>query len=447
MRDQLAWKASHDDLTGLFNRAEFRLFIARLLKSLDNGHSHHCLLYIDLDDFKVVNDSCGHRAGDDLLRRIAALLSSHLRQSDKVARLGGDEFGILLHDCPLERGRQLAHALVEAISDMRFGYGGQVFHIGASIGLVGIDKPGIDLDDLLAAVDMACYTAKERGRNRVVIGAIGDDQMAQRAEELRQASGIRKALKEGRLRLFRQPIVSVSDDNGVTHYEILVRLLDEDGELVAPDRFIPVAERHGLMEEIDRWVVSHLLETRSAELRSSAAGRGAGGGFLYSINLSGASLNDPEFLDFVKEQLNRHQVPPTAIAFEITETLVISRLDKAAHLIQALRGMGCRFLLDDFGSGMSSFGYLKRLPVDYLKIDGQFVRDILDDPVDRAMVRAINDIGHVMKLTTIAEYVENDQVLAVLKDFGVDMAQGYGIGRPQPLAEHVEPPQLQLVRH
>ncbi len=439
LRRRLAWKASRDDLTGLLNRSEFRRTVDSVIEQIGDDLTHHCLLYIDLDEFKVVNDTCGHKAGDELLRQVSASLITQLRETDVIARLGGDEFGVLLRNCPLERGVSLANDLVELLHDTRFNFDDKPFHVGASIGLVSVNSHTRNLEDLMASVDAACYAAKEEGRNRVFVGQVDSEKISYRMEELRQASHIRHALKEDRLMLFQQPIVNLADARTVVHSEVLVRMVDEQGSLVVPGAFIPVAERHGLMQEVDRWIINHLFELEGDRLRSWKApidSLKSRGGFVYTINLSGASLTDPNFLQFVQEQLRKHRIPGGAIAFEITETQVITHLDRAAELIRSLKELGCSFLLDDFGSGMSSFGYLKCLPVDYLKIDGTFVKDIATDPIDRSMVNMINEIGHIMGLATVAEYAENEEVLELLQDMGVDMAQGYGIAEPRPLEDN-----------
>lgn len=437
LRRRLAWKASRDDLTGLLNRSEFSRCVEEAIDTIHDDTSHHCLLYVDLDEFKVVNDTCGHKAGDDLLRKVSADLRSQLRDSDIVARLGGDEFGILLRDCKLEKGVEVAEGLIESLNGKRFSYQGKVFHVGASIGMVPITRRTKTLEDLMATVDAACYAAKEEGRNRVYVGEVDNIKVSHRMEELRQASHIRHAIKEGRLMLFKQPIVSVEDPGEVLHSEVLVRMVAKDGKLIVPGAFIPIAERHGLMQDVDRWIIRHLFEIEGKALRKWHAvahdGERPEDAFMYSINLSAASLVDPTFLGFVTDLMREYGISGHAIAFEITETQAITHLDKAVTLIRSLKKLGCRFLLDDFGSGMSSFGYLKELPIDYLKIDGQFVKDILSDPVDRAMVNMINEIGHTMGLTTVAEYVENNEILAELEDMGVDMAQGYGISKPVPM--------------
>jgi len=438
LRRRLAWQASRDDLTGLLNRSEFRNSLGQTLIEHDHPNAHHCPLYIDLDEFKVVNDTCGHKAGDSLLRQVSAGLLSVLRNTDVVARLGGDEFGVLLIDCDRERGVELAETIIELINDKRFSCRSKVFHIGASIGLVSVTRATDNLEDLLSSVDAACYAAKEKGRNRIFVGEVDARKILHRMEELTHASHIRQALKEDRFVLYRQAIASTkfSASREEVHADVSVRMVDEEGKLVVPGAFIPAAERYGLMQDIDRWIIQRLFDIEVDYLRSwqpaVKQGRGAAE-FMYSINLSGASLIDPTFLTFVKEELQRHAIPGGAVAFEITETQVITHLDKAVDFISALRNLGCKFLLDDFGSGMSSFSYLKRLPVDNLKIDGLFVKDILTDPIDRSMVKLMNEIGHITGLKTIAECVENDDILCELSALDVDMVQGFGIARPEPI--------------
>ncbi|MES9832646.1 MAG: EAL domain-containing protein [Candidatus Thiodiazotropha sp. DIVDIV] len=439
LRRRLAWKASRDDLTGLLNRSEFRRTLTSTLDSIQNNTIHHCLLYIDLDEFKVVNDTCGHKAGDDLLRQVCSGILIQLRESDIVARLGGDEFGVLLQNCQRSRGIELANNLIESINDIRFTFQEKTFHVGASIGLVSVTQETKNLEDLLATVDAACYAAKEEGRNRVFVGQVDPTKISHRMEELRQASHIRHALKDDRFTLYKQPIVLTANPSEAVHSEVLVRMIDKNGQLTVPGAFIPIAERHGLMQDVDRWIINHLFELEGEVLRYWKPGNTAMGtkNFVYSINLSAASLTDPTFFQFVKECFRKYQIPAGAIAFEVTETQVITHLEKAVGLIVAIKELGCSFLLDDFGSGMSSFGYLKTLPLDYLKIDGSFVKDILADPIDRSMVNMMNEIGHVMGLTTIAEYVENEEILRAIQDIGVDMAQGFGISMPHPMEENL----------
>ena len=450
LKRRLAWKASRDDLTGLLNRGEFRRTLSSAIEQAQTEPISQGLLYIDLDEFKIVNDTCGHQAGDRLLKQVSTLLLTQTRKADTVARLGGDEFGVLLANCSTKEAIEIANSLIDSINDIRFSFMNKVFHVGASVGLVNINQKTCDLEDLLATVDAACYTAKEQGRNRVFVGQVDTRKINLRVEELNQASRIRHALRDDRLELFYQPIVDTKNPARRQHLEILVRMLDKGGALVAPGAFIPVAERNGLMQDVDRWIIHHLFETEGERLRSHHA-RNAGDtsrstAFVYTINLSGASLVDPAFLEYVKNELRRFAIPPETIGFEITETQVITHMDKAIHFMSELKDLGCSFLLDDFGSGMSSFGYLKNLPVDYLKIDGLFVKDICSDPIDYSMVKAINEIGHVMGLRTIAEYVENDEILLALEQIGVDMAQGYSIAQPKPLSSLRQLPQAQATQ-
>jgi EAL domain-containing protein (putative c-di-GMP-specific phosphodiesterase class I) len=368
------------------------------------------------------------------------MLKTQLRSSDTLARLGGDEFGILLEGCPPDKSIQIAEAIRDSISEYRFLHADKVFDIGASIGVAVINEQSNDVEDLMSLVDSACYTAKELGRNRIHFAELTREASDRRLLEMQWATRIKDALKSGRFKLFYQPIVPVTEcikDNPPNHGEILVRMLDDDGSLIPPGAFIPAAERYGLMPDIDRWIINELFRLEQA--RYQALWRNESHkktqNCLYTINLSGASLIEPSFLDFVKLQLQQYRIPPHLVCFEITETIAITHLDRATQFMRELKSMGCRFLLDDFGSGMSSFGYLKKLPVDYLKIDGLFVKDILEDPIDRAMVKAINDIGHTMGLKTIAEFVENEGILRELHALGVDFAQGYGISPPCPLQD------------
>ncbi|WP_394561977.1 EAL domain-containing protein [Aquipseudomonas alcaligenes] len=425
----LSWQASHDALTGLANRREFEYRLAQLLARMLRQPGRHALMFIDLDQFKLVNDTCGHAAGDELLRKVCQELQLLLREGDTLARLGGDEFGVILENCPTEAALRVAEGLRKSVQELRFTWGGRVFNISASIGLVQVPPGQVSLAELLRTADLACYSAKERGRNRVHAYQPDDSEMSHKVGEMSWVQRIQRALEEDRFRLYAQPIVPLRPGEDGGHVEILLRL-QEDGELIAPGSFIPAAERYGLMPQIDRWVVHHTLET----LTRFHAEHPHAPQLHCAINLSGASIGDAEFLDFIREQLTSRPLAPQAICFEVTETAAIANLADATHFINELKALGCRFSLDDFCAGMSSFMYLRHLPVDYLKIDGSFVRDLLDDPIDRAMVEMINQIGHVMGKRTIAEFVESAEILAVLGEIGVDFAQGYHLGRPQPFA-------------
>ncbi|MBD2436815.1 EAL domain-containing protein [Nostoc sp. FACHB-110] len=436
----LSWQASHDNLTGLVNRWEFE---NRLLQAVTNAQTHkeqHALCYLDLDQFKIVNDTCGYVAGDELLREFAKLFQNGLHSSDTLARLGGDEFGILLKDCSLETAVLVAHNLREAAHKFRFVWQqNKIFNLSVSVGLVAINSETQDMNSALSAADAACYVAKNQGRNRVHIYQADDLELAKQHGEMQWVGRITKALDDNRFQLYYQSIVPVTRTASLTeHYEILLRLIDEKGKLVSPMAFIPAAERYNLMQTIDRWVI-HTFFANLAQCAVSqwhhCPSLNNNRDCLYTINLSGASINDDKFIDFICDQFTLHKISPALICFEITETVAIKNLAKAAGFIRSLKEFGCCFALDDFGSGMSSFAYLKNLPVDYLKIDGSFVKHIVEEPIDLAMVDAINKIGQVMGIQTIAEFVENNAILEVIQNLGVDYAQGYGVGRPLPLSK------------
>jgi diguanylate cyclase (GGDEF)-like protein/PAS domain S-box-containing protein len=428
---RLSYQASHDALTGLINRTEFERRLALALQSAAQIGRHHSIMYLDLDQFKVVNDTCGHAAGDQLMRQVSALLVTCLREGDTLARLGGDEFGVLLENCPPDAALKIADKLRQTVTEFHFTWDKLRFNIGVSIGLVNVDDGLFTLAEVLRAADTACYMAKEKGRNRVQVYHADDSELTVRQGEMEWVGRLQKALDENRFLLYAQEIVAVdgSSQQG-SHCELLVRMVDEQGQLVSPMTFIPAAERYNLMPAIDRWVIRTALATLS-RLRAQSNSTPIS---LCAINLSGASIGDERFLDFVHEQLRVFDVPRECICFEITETAAIYNLDKAQRFIQVFRALGCRFSLDDFGAGMSSFAYLKHLPVDFLKIDGGFVKDMADDPIDRAMVEAINSVGHVMGKQTIAEFVDSERVMAALREIGVDYAQGYGVAKPQPFA-------------
>jgi len=422
---QLSYQASHDMLTGLYNRRMFEEQLDTILVSVGVENRHHALCYLDLDQFKIVNDTCGHVAGDELLRQLGDLLKDCIREGDVLARLGGDEFGLLLENCSLEKAVQVAENIRLSVKAFRFAWQDRSFEIGASIGVVEINAENMDLVTLLASADMACYAAKDRGRNRVHVYEPSDAMLAERHGQMHWASRITKALEEQRLVLFEQPVVSIKGDKLHTgHSEILLRMRDEEGVMVRPDAFIPAAERYNLMPTVDRWVVRQVFEHIAVISRDTPEK-------IVAINLSGTSLADEGMLQYILEMANRYQTNLGKICFEVTETAAISNLAKATQFIKALKARGCRFSLDDFGSGLSSFTYLKTLPVDYIKIDGSFVVDMINEPIDRAMVDAIVHVGHVMQVEVIAEWVENEETLVMLKNMGVDFSQGYHLGVPK----------------
>jgi diguanylate cyclase (GGDEF)-like protein/PAS domain S-box-containing protein len=428
MEQRLSFLATHDPLTRLLNRYAFE---QRLKKALEDAHvndTNHVLCYMDLDQFKVVNDTCGHVAGDAMLQMIAKLLQNNLRHSDTLARLGGDEFGLLLEECSLKEAEALTTKICEAVKEFRFSWDDKTFSTGVSVGIAAITSDTTNVDLVMSAADSACYIAKDMGRNRVHIHLADDEEVAKRQGEMRWVTEIQSAMEDGRLSLYRQSIMPLSKkEQEKDHFEILLRMKDKEGRDVPPGAFIPAAERFAMMPMLDRWVIqSTLAWLANADNRGRRLG-------ICSINISGHSLADDGLKDFILDQLRRHNIPAEKICFEITETAAVSRLDQAIHFIGEMRELGCRFALDDFGTGMSSFAYLKNLPVDFLKIDGSFVRDILDDPVDCGMVESINQIGHLMGLKTIAEYVESYDVRERLADIGVDYVQGFGVSAPEPL--------------
>jgi diguanylate cyclase (GGDEF)-like protein/PAS domain S-box-containing protein len=422
---RLSYHASHDMLTGLVNRREFEARLERALKMGRAREAQYALCYMDLDQFKIINDSCGHMAGDALLGQLGALLKSKIRWRDTLARLGGDEFGVLLENCVLDEAIETAESLLKAVQDFRFVWEDRSFRLGASIGVVPIAPETASVAELLTAADSACAAAKESGRNRVQTWQENDIDLMRRRREMQWAARINNALEESRFELFRQPILPLQDQGAGAHYELLLRMRDEQGQVIAPDVFINAAERYGLTPSIDRWVITNAFRwlVSEADERERLA--------MCSINLSGQSLCDDKFLPFVIEQFERSGLDASKICFEITETAAIASYSQASRFINSLKELGCRFALDDFGTGLSSFSYLKHFPVDFLKIDGSFVKEILHDPIDREMVRSINEIGHLTGKRTIAEFVENKELITMLRGMGVDYAQGYGVGEPR----------------
>ncbi|WP_025855042.1 EAL domain-containing protein [Pseudomonas sp. CHM02] len=425
----LSWQATHDALTGLANRREFEFRLEQVLHpSAQQNGGRHALMFLDLDQFKLVNDTCGHAAGDELLRHICALLQSDLREGDTLARLGGDEFGILLENCPATVAEKIAESLRHTVQSLHFVWKGRPFMTTVSIGLVHLGNTPTTLETSLRAADMACYMAKEKGRNRVQVYHADDSELSLRFGEMAWVQRLHMALEENRFCLYAQEISPLGQtDGGDGHIEILLRLHDEAGRIILPDSFIPAAERYGLMTSLDRWVVENVFKI-IARCLLERPGRPMA---MCAINLSGITIGDDDFLGFLREKFHTYNIPPGMICFEITETSAIANLGSAIRFINELKALGCHFSLDDFCAGMSSFAYLKHLPVDFLKIDGSFVKDMLDDPINRAMVEVINHIGHVMGKRTIAEFVETPQIEQALLEIGVDYAQGYLIERPQ----------------
>ncbi len=427
--NKISYQASHDALTGLWNRSEFESMATRLLHSAKVMQMHHALMYLDLDQFKIVNDTCGHLAGDQLLCQLSNLLLSQTRKSDMLARLGGDEFGILLDSCPPERAKQIAQHLVDIVKAFRFEWEGKLFSVGVSIGLIFITDQTRDLQSLLSGADTACYIAKDKGRNRVQVFEPQDEEVQERHEQMDWVARINKAIEQNQFTLFFQQILPIDGSMAPISYEILLRYKNEHGRLLLPLAFIPAAGRYGLLPAIDRWVVSTLLRRPPAALLKEIDG--ASGKAFLAINLSSATINEPGFQEFVVRELEASSISANQICFEILETAAITNLHRVIEFIFTMKTRGCLFSLDDFGSGLSSFGYLKSLPVDYLKIDSAFVKGIDRDKVDYAMVESIQHISKVMGIKTIAKGVETTDVLQQLQLIGINHAQGFVIHTPE----------------
>lgn len=429
MGHEMSFRATHDELTGLVNRSEFESRLQRALSDSQQRNSEHALMYIDLDQFKLVNDACGHAVGDQLLRQVTELLHSSVRSRDTLARLGGDEFGVILEHCSVEQAERVAQKICDQMEEFRFVHEGRRFRIGTSIGLVPLDKRWSNSDAIMQAADTSCYAAKEAGRNRVHLWFDTDQTMRTRKGEMQWATRLEQALDEDRFVLYGQRIAPIRPNGEGLRCEVLIRLQEHDGAVIPPGAFLPAAERFQLASRIDRWVVRHvfaLLASRHPALTAVHT---------LAVNLSGQSIADPAFQRYVLELIESQPVDLSKLCFEITETAAITKLAEAGSFVQDMRRLGMRLALDDFGAGSSSFGYLKALQVDYLKIDGQFIKDVVHDPLDRAAVRCFCDVARVMGLKTVGEFVENDPILQELLELGVDYAQGYLIHRPEPLSQ------------
>ncbi len=447
LANHLTWQASHDALTDLVNRREFENLLSGLLGSARNRNIEHALLYLDLDQFKIVNDTCGHQAGDELLKQLSSLLLTKMRRSDTLARLGGDEFGVLLEGCNTARAGQVAEQLLDAIRGFRFVWRDRLFSVSASIGVAEISATSESVETVLSAADTACFMAKDKGRNQVQLFRIEDEEVSSRQGEMSWASRLLQSVEEDRFFLAFQHVHQLDRNqqlindgaHDLEYVEVLLRMKDELGRTIPPMTFIPAAERYHLMPTIDRWVIRRVMNC-IAQLDQRAASGGASaeiemcGRSRFAVNLSGVSLSDEHFLDFILEEFDATGASPAKLCFEVTETAAISNLSRVARFMQRLQAMGCRFALDDFGSGLSSFAYLKNLPVDYLKIDGMFVKGAAIDSIDFAMVDSINRVGHVMGMRTIAEFVENEDILNRMRDIGVDYGQGHHLHQPESFA-------------
>jgi diguanylate cyclase (GGDEF)-like protein/PAS domain S-box-containing protein len=437
-----SWQVNHDFLTGLINRPYFERCLTQAVSDASESGINHALCYLDFDHFKILNEALDYAAGDEFLRQISLTLQSRVRKTDILARLGGDEFGLILYQCNLEQALNVLQIICAEIQAFKFVWQGNTFSFSVSAGISILSAQSISPSRMLIAAKSACEVAKSQGRSRIHVYQPDDREIAVSQEGMKWIPRLHKALEENQFCLYFQPIIPISLKSQEypkkiqASFEILLRLQDDSGRVIAPGHFIPVAERYGLMHLLDRWVIQNLfqyLEYQNVEAMQSEQGEVADS--LYMVNLSGASLNDDRFLDFVKAQFSIYSIPPQMICFEITETMAIANLSKAIHLIQQLKALGCYFALDDFGSGMSSLGYLKNLPIDYLKIDGLFIKDIAQNQVDCEIVEAIHHMAKAMGIQTIAEFVENNDILMKLKTLGINYAQGYGIARPAPLCE------------
>ena len=428
---EINWRATHDALTRLPNRSAFEAALETLMTSMEDD-ALHAVLMLDLDQFKIVNDTSGHAAGDELLKRLATSFQSHIRKSDLVARLGGDEFAVLMYHCPGEKAMRLAEELRRTVADMRFVWEDNVFRIGASIGVVAVDKSFVDAANVQKAADMACYMAKRNGRNRICVHSKDDRQLELMRHEMQAVSRIQQAIDENRLRIFAQRIVPVNTSNSKGEYfEVLVRLLDEHGNLIPPSAFLPAAERYGLMDDVDRWVIANAAKA-CADIFGPNEWRDLN---TMCINLSAKTLQDKSIGPYILDQLVKYGVPFDRVCFEVTESAAIENIHVLRELIQSLRLKGLRFALDDFGVGMTSLAQLRDLPVDVLKIDGSFVTNVHRDRINAAMISSIQTLARLLSMKTVAERVEHPEELVHLQALGVDYAQGYLFSIPAPIEE------------
>jgi diguanylate cyclase (GGDEF)-like protein/PAS domain S-box-containing protein len=426
---KITHQANHDYLTGLANRLKFEKQLHAVIDQTKTSNQEHAMFYLDLDQFKIVNDTCGHFAGDQLLKQITALIKQKSERSEIIARLGGDEFGIILKSCSVTNACKIADEICRLVKDYKFIWQGRPFNIGVSIGVVMINFRSADFNHIMRAADQACYIAKEKGGNRYHLYQDDDRELSKLHGEMQLMPAIAKAFEDNRFSLYFQPIVPVRNISSPKWFEILLRMFDEDGKKLFPNSFLSALQRYNMMLEIDYWVTNKFFtyfKDNYSNLQKKQ--------FTFNINISGAALNDDYFLDFIQEQFSQYRVPPEQICFEITETIAIANFSHALQFMQNLKSIGCRFALDDFGSGLSSFSYLKHLPFDYLKIDGSFVKNVNESKIDSTMVNTINTVAHLMGIRTIAEFVESQAIQRKLQFIGVDYMQGYWIDKPAPLS-------------
>ncbi|MDH5784541.1 MAG: EAL domain-containing protein, partial [Chromatiales bacterium] len=430
LNDQLQFHASHDALTGLINRREFERLLQQAVDNARKQGTTHALCYLDLDQFKIVNDTCGHLAGDELLKQLANHLRDELRAADVLARLGGDEFGVLLENCPLDVAETIADTLRLTVKEHRFTWDGKPFEIGVSIGIVPISADSGTLYDILRYADSACYMAKDLGRNCIKVFSLSSEGFVPPNEEIQWSQRIEQALENGHFCLHAEPIQSLQNSGSGHQHELLLRMQEDGENCIPPMAFIPAAERYNLMPQIDRWVISEAFRSFASEQQSIEKNN-----LLFTINISGQSLNDSTFVKFLEETLKGSTIDTSRVCFELSESAAITNLEAARKLIQTARKYGANFALDDFGTGFSSFSYLKNLPVNYVKIDGSFIRDIHDNPMDQLMVDSINRTCKLLHMQTIAEFVETETAFDTLQKMGIDYAQGWYLGNSRPLSE------------
>ncbi len=425
---KIAYQANHDYLTGLANRLNFEKQLRALIDKAITSKQEHAMFYLDLDQFKIVNDTCGHFAGDHLLKQITALIKQKLKETGIFARLGGDEFGIILENCSITKACKLADKICRLVKESRFIWEGRPFSIGVSIGVVMINSHSADIDYIMSAADQACYIAKEKGGNRYHLYKDDDRELSRLLGEMQLMPVIAKAFQDNRFLLYYQPIVPVDNRSPAKWFEILLRMFDDEGEKIFPNSFLAALQRYNMMLEIDYWVINK-FSTYFNDNYSNLCKKQ----FKFNINISGTALNDDHFLDFIQKQFSQYRVPPEQICFEITETIAIANFSHALQFMEKLKSIGCRFALDDFGSGLSSFSYLKYLPFDFLKIDGSFIKNVTENKIDSTMVKTINTVAHLMGIQTIAEFVESQVIQEKLQFIGVDYMQGFWIAKPAPL--------------
>ncbi len=428
LASELSFTKNSDAITALPNRNSFETYLKDTFDDSKNTNMEHSLCYIDVDQFNVINDVCGHDAGDDLLLQVADKIRQNIDHSDMLARIGGDEFAILLFNCSKEKAMRTVTSIKMAIDNMQFIWESKKYSVSISGGIAS-NHDTDSAEDLFKLASSSCSYAKLSGRNCIYAYSTEDAGLLQHNKELKWVNLINEALDENRFQLYCQPIVPTKKNNAHLHYEILIRMIDESGKLVLPGEFLPTVEKYNFARRLDRWVIDNVfywLGDKPEHIKNLE---------LCSINLSGNTLTDPDIANFIMQHFNDYDIPPEKICFEITETAAISNFETALEFITLIKKLGCRFALDDFGSGLSSFAYLKKLPVDFLKIDGLFVKDMIEDPIDFEIVKSVNAIGHAMNMKIIAEYVENEKILSSLKLLGVDFAQGFGIGKPMPLEQ------------